>query len=86
MASSYPVGLIKGPARLSEVTRLIPNATKKMLIDSIQTLQGPRWIVRKDFRTALPHVQYSISPGRHKAIHDILKTIAMRESAWVHKV
>jgi DNA-binding HxlR family transcriptional regulator len=52
--------LCEKPQRLSNLKRLIPTASKKMLIDTLHSLEQLGWIVRSDLNTELKHVEYSL--------------------------
>ena len=41
--------LIKGPARLSHLRRVLPACSKKVLIDTLHGLEDIGWIVRTEY-------------------------------------
>ncbi|CAM4395341.1 DNA-binding HxlR family transcriptional regulator [Paenibacillus endophyticus] len=51
--------VIKGPKRTSELKRLIPNITQKMLIQTLRELESSGLIARKMFNQVPPKVEYS---------------------------
>jgi DNA-binding HxlR family transcriptional regulator len=55
--------LLGGPRRLSQLRRAIPQATKKMLIDTLHALNALRWIVRRDYNCRVKRVEYSVVEG-----------------------
>jgi DNA-binding HxlR family transcriptional regulator len=67
--------LCEGPVRLSELRRIIPEASKKMLIDSIHSLEQLQWIDRRDLSSAVRHVEYSLSPEWSVLLRQALSAI-----------
>jgi DNA-binding HxlR family transcriptional regulator len=65
----------RGPVRLSELRRSIPEASKKMLIDTVHALEGLGWIVRTDHGGTVRRVDYRIAPMYAEAIDHILISI-----------
>ncbi len=51
--------LIDGPKRTSELKRLIPNITQKMLIQTLRELEANGLVSRKMFNQVPPKVEYS---------------------------
>ncbi|MFP7288594.1 winged helix-turn-helix transcriptional regulator [Shouchella clausii] len=51
--------LIKGPKRTSELKRLIPSITQKMLIQTLRELEMSGLILRKMYNQVPPKVEYS---------------------------
>lgn len=51
--------LINGPKRTSELKRLIPNITQKMLIQTLRELEADGLVSRKMFNQVPPKVEYS---------------------------
>ncbi len=51
--------LIKGPKRTSELKRLIPTITQKMLIQTLRELEMSGLILRKMYNQVPPKVEYS---------------------------
>ncbi|MBW7456285.1 winged helix-turn-helix transcriptional regulator [Paenibacillus sepulcri] len=51
--------VIKGPKRTSELKRLIPNITQKMLIQTLRELEASGLISRKMYNQVPPKVEYS---------------------------
>ena len=69
--------LESGSHRFSELQRLIPSATKKMLTKHLRELERDEVINRKVFAQVPPRVQYSLT--RHG---QSLRPILMSMSAW----
>ena len=63
------------PQRLSNLRRLIPIASKKMLIDTLRSLEHLGWIVRSDLSTDLKHVEYSLQERWADRLQFIVKKI-----------
>ncbi|MDO7907492.1 winged helix-turn-helix transcriptional regulator [Paenibacillus sp. JX-17] len=53
--------LIKSPKRTSELKRLIPSISQKMLIQSLRELESNHLIIRKMYNQVPPKVEYEIS-------------------------
>jgi len=60
--------LVEGPQRLSTLCRLIPAASKKMLIDTLHSLEALGWLVRIDLSTQLKRVEYGLSDQWNKRL------------------
>jgi DNA-binding HxlR family transcriptional regulator len=54
--------LFGGPKRLSELTRLAPNASQKVLIQQLREMEEHGLIEREIFREVPPRVEYSATP------------------------
>lgn len=65
-----------GPARLSEMRRLMPNASKKGLTASLRALELARIITRRDLSTAVLHVEYELTPAANEPTIVMLTQIA----------
>ncbi|HXW63317.1 MAG TPA: helix-turn-helix domain-containing protein [Candidatus Acidoferrales bacterium] len=69
--------LENGTRRFSELQRLIPDSTKKMLTKHLRELERDDVIRRKVFAQVPPHVEYSLT--RHgQSLRPILRLM----SAW----
>jgi len=55
--------LISGKKRFSELQKLIPEATQKMLTQQLRELERDQIITRKVYPTVPPKVEYSFAPG-----------------------
>src|SRR5271154_5734980 len=53
--------LLDGPVRLSQLTRLIPAASKKALTANLRTFENLHLIVRQDLSSSVLHVEYEIA-------------------------
>ncbi|MFD2615082.1 winged helix-turn-helix transcriptional regulator [Paenibacillus gansuensis] len=51
--------LLKGPKRTSELKRLIPSITQKMLVQTLRDLETDGVINRKSYNQVPPKVEYS---------------------------
>ena len=62
--------LQRGPARLSELRRLLPQASKKMLAQHLREMERDGLVVRKNLSGRVLHVEYSLSEsGGYAALH-----------------
>lgn len=53
--------MIEGKKRFSELKRLIPKATEKMLTQQFRNLENDGLIIRKVYPVVPPKVEYSLS-------------------------
>lgn len=53
--------LIDEPRRYGQLRRLIPGITEKMLIRQLRELEADGIIIRTDYQTVPPHVEYHLS-------------------------
>jgi len=62
--------LQQGPARLGELRRLLPQASKKMLAQHLREMERDGLVVRKNLSGRVLHVEYSLSEsGGYAALH-----------------
>ena len=54
------------PLRLSELKRIIPDISEKMLIQELKTLCSSNLIIRKNFGEVPPRVEYELTSIGHK--------------------
>jgi DNA-binding HxlR family transcriptional regulator len=54
--------LLDGPKRLSELTRLLPQISQKVLVQQLRELEVHRLVHREVFRQVPPRVDYSATP------------------------
>ncbi len=55
--------LLDGTKRYSELRKLIPEATQKMLTQQLRELERDGIITRKVYPTVPPRVEYAFAPG-----------------------
>ncbi len=60
--------LANKPLRLSELKRLIPDISEKMLIQELKTLVDSRLVERKNFGEVPPRVEYELKPIGQKIL------------------
>lgn len=53
--------LFRGPFRLNELRRSIPDISEKMLIQELKTLVDSDLVIRKNFGEVPPRVEYSLT-------------------------
>ncbi len=58
--------LVPQPLRPSELKRLIPTISEKMLIQELKNLCDNRLVVRENYGEVPPRVVYELSPVGHK--------------------
>jgi DNA-binding HxlR family transcriptional regulator len=54
--------LFTGPKRLSELKRLVPSVSQKVLIQQLREMEEHRLVHREIFREVPPRVEYSATP------------------------
>jgi len=54
------------PLRLSQLKRIIPDISEKMLIQELKTLCDNNLVIRKNFGEVPPRVEYELSSIGHK--------------------
>jgi DNA-binding HxlR family transcriptional regulator len=53
--------LAQGSRRFSELRRLVPGISEKMLIQTLRAMQDDGIVTRKDYQEVPPHVDYSLT-------------------------
>jgi DNA-binding HxlR family transcriptional regulator len=71
--------LCESAQRLSTLERSVPNASKKMLIDTLHGLEELGWISRSDLSTDLKHVQYSLATAWEQRIRHAVEKITAQQ-------
>jgi DNA-binding HxlR family transcriptional regulator len=64
----------KGPVRLSQLKRAMPECSKKVLIDTLHGLEEMGWIERREYPTTLKKVEYAFTS---RCERDIRRAIAI---------
>jgi DNA-binding HxlR family transcriptional regulator len=60
------------PVRLSQLTRLIPAASKKALRSNLRALEDAEIVVRRDMSSKVLHVEYDFSDNMRETLRDLL--------------
>jgi DNA-binding HxlR family transcriptional regulator len=60
------------PVRLSQLTRLLPSASKKALRANLRALESAQIVVRRDMSTAVLHVEYDFAEDMRTIIGSLL--------------
>ena len=68
--------LQEGPARLSQLRRIIPQASKKMLTQHLRQMEKDGLIVRTDLGGKVPHVEYSLSNSLGQSVVNLIDLLA----------
>ena len=68
--------LQEGPARLGDLRRLFPQASKKMLTQHLREMEQDGLIVRTDMSGKVPHVEYTLSEPCGRAVSRLLDCLA----------
>lgn len=64
-----------GPVRLSELRRMFPGASKKMLTQHLREMEKDGLIIRKDLSGRLLHVEYFLSGTLGVAVLHLISTL-----------
>ena len=72
--------LTKGPVRLSQLRRVVPECSKKVLIDTLHGLEQLGWIERQEYPSKLKRVEYSLTAKRETDVRRAI-SIASNEEA-----
>jgi DNA-binding HxlR family transcriptional regulator len=64
-----------GPVRLSELRRMFPEASKKMLTQHLREMEKDGLVVRKDLSGRLRHVEYFLSDSLGFAVLHLIGTL-----------
>ena len=67
-----------GPIRLGQLARLIPDASKKVLTQSLRKLEAEGIVVRKDFSDVVLHVEYAFENNAKDSVCALMDHLA----AW----
>ena len=65
-----------GPVRLSQLRRMIPGASKKMLTQHLREMEDDGLVVRSDLSAKMRHVEYSLSTPLGFAALRLIVTLA----------
>jgi len=65
------------PIRLSQLTRLIPSASKKALRASLRSLEAAEIVVRHDMSGIVLHVEYDFAEEMRVAVCSLLDQLAV---------
>lgn len=57
-----------GPVRLGQLVRLIPNGSRKMLVQNLRSLESAGVVIRRDLSDISLHVEYDLEPGLRESI------------------
>jgi DNA-binding HxlR family transcriptional regulator len=68
--------MLDGPVRLGQLRRLIPNASKKVLVQQLHELEKNGIIVRTDFSGKIKHVEYAISVPLGDRVVNLLQLLS----------
>jgi len=68
--------LQEGPARLADLRRLLPQASKKMLTQHLRQMERDGLIIRTDLTGKVPHIEYSLSKSRGGAVSRLFQFLA----------
>ena len=64
-----------GPVRLSELRRMFPEASKKMLTQHLREMERDGLVIRKDLSGRLLHVEYFLSDSLGFAVLHLISTL-----------
>jgi DNA-binding HxlR family transcriptional regulator len=73
---SILANMLDGPMRLGQLRRLIPRASKKVLVQQLHELEKDGIIVRTDFSGKIKHVEYAISAPLGDQVANLLQLLS----------
>ncbi len=73
--------LMRGPTRLSELKRAIPECSKKVLIDTLHALTTTKLIQRSEFPTRVKKVEYQLDPACAKEVCRLILSVTARKTS-----
>lgn len=65
-----------GPVRLSQLVRLMPSASKKVVAENLRQLEREGVIVRTDLSGPVLHVEYDFAEGFRLEMTSVLASLA----------
>jgi DNA-binding HxlR family transcriptional regulator len=68
--------MLEGPVRLGHLRRVIPPASKKVLVQQLHELEKDGIIVRTDFSGKIKHVEYMISTPLGDEVVNLLQLLS----------
>jgi DNA-binding HxlR family transcriptional regulator len=74
--------LQRGPARLSQLRRMFPLASKKMLTQHLREMENDGLILRTDLSGRLRHVEYSLTDSGGFAVLQLINTLTEWRSQY----
>ena len=63
--------LAKGPSRFSTLRKSIGGVSERMLSQTLQGLEADGMVLRHDFQTVPPHVEYRLTPIGYEAAEKV---------------
>ncbi len=72
----------RGSVRLSQLRRTFPQASKKMLAQSLREMERDGLIIRTDLSGRLRHVEYSLSNSGGFAVLELMNTLTEWSSRY----
>ena len=70
--------LATAPMRLSSLRRAIPECSKKVLIDTLHSLESLSLIRRVDYSTKVKRVEYQLNEGCADDVRRIIENVSTR--------
>jgi DNA-binding HxlR family transcriptional regulator len=67
--------LQQGPVRLSQLRKMFPGASKKMLTQHLREMEEDGLIIRTDLSTRMRHVEYSLEASLGVAVLHLVNTL-----------
>ena len=74
--------LQRGPVRLSQLRRMFPQASKKMLAQQLREMERDGLIIRTDLSCRVRHVEYSLSDSGGFAVLQLINTLTEWSSRY----
>lgn len=65
-----------GPIRIGQLSRIIPGASKKVLVQSLRKLEVEGIVIRRDMSDVVLHVEYQINSQIRESIFVLLDSLS----------
>jgi DNA-binding HxlR family transcriptional regulator len=75
----------RGPVRLGQLARLIPDASKKMLTQNLRKLEADGIVIRSDLSDTLLHIEYGLKEGAREAVFRLLDELEQWGNSYLRK-
>lgn len=74
--------LLRRPRRTSELRRLIPSISQKMLTQQLRQLEADGLVERRDFEVVPPHVEYAVAEPERARLEPVVEALCTWGLSW----
>ncbi len=71
--------LVDGPLRLSQLRRALPSCSKKVLIDTLHSLERIGWVERREYDTKVRRVDYVLTEAHAAKLRSLFSATGEAE-------